>query len=124
MAEKLKRFINDRREKFRDVAARLGLQVSGDIEHFFDLAQSGSLVELQAAFKALRQRRDSAAHPEDLRTAWTPIMETLGVAEAVHNWPAERLLEYVPLREPAVGSTPASGGAAAGRTGFAGCAGE
>jgi len=92
IADKFSRFAAGRRDLFRALAARLGRSVSPDVERFFELAQHGSWEELEAAYQALQHRR--AAGAEDLRSVWGAIFETFGAAETVHEWPAERLLEY------------------------------
>ena len=61
---------------------------------FFELAAAGKWDELDAAFKALQSSRHSDSWPSELNPLWPPVLETFGVAEEAHNWPAQKLLDY------------------------------
>jgi hypothetical protein len=49
---------------------------------------------MNAAFKVLEARHRTDPRPSDLERIWRPIIEALGAAESVHDWPAQKLLDY------------------------------
>ncbi len=93
VAGKVTQFAQDRLRITRAMAERFNVAVAPDVERFFEAVAAGRWEELNAAFEALKQRRDSG-NGEDLRTLWGPILETLLIAECGHNWPAQKLLDY------------------------------
>jgi hypothetical protein len=75
------------------MAERYKVSVASDVERFFEAVAAGRWEELNADFKALRERRQSASG-QDLQTLWGPILETQLIAECGHDWPAQQLLDY------------------------------
>ncbi|SPE54933.1 conserved hypothetical protein [Verrucomicrobia bacterium] len=94
VAGKLDQFITNREAIMRGMAQRYHLEVAPDVERFFAAARAGRWEEITNAFATLVQRRKSGENCEDLHTLWGPILETFGVAESAHSWPAQRLLDY------------------------------
>jgi hypothetical protein len=90
---KVTRFAQDRLRITRAMAERFKVSVAPDVERFFEAVAAGRWEELNAAFKALKQRRESGS-ADDLRVLWGPILETLLIAECGHDWPAQALLDY------------------------------
>src|SRR5689334_6140908 len=88
VANKVSQFVQKRRETLYAIARRHNLEVPADMERFFDVAGSGNWEELEKTFKALQARRRSGDWPSELNPLWPVIMETFGVAEEAHNWPA------------------------------------
>ncbi len=93
VAGKVSRFAQDRLGIAHAMAERFKVGVAPDIERFFQLVAAGRWEELNAAFKALRERRESG-NGEDLRVLWGPILEGQLIAECAHDWPAQKLLDY------------------------------
>ncbi len=93
MAGKVTRFTEDRLRIARAMAERFKVSVAPDVERFFQAAAAGRWEEMNADFKALRERRQSG-NGEDLGTLWGPILETQLIAECAHDWPAQKLLDY------------------------------
>jgi hypothetical protein len=92
VAGKVTRFAENRLMVFRAMAQRFHLAVTPEVEQFFATAAAGNWPELTNRFQALlRQRRtgDTA-----LQTLWGPIVETFGVVQETHSWPAQELLDY------------------------------
>ena len=58
---------------------------------FFAAAEAGRWDELDALAKSLRDNREKHS---DLGKLWPAILETWCIAEAVHDWPAQKLLDY------------------------------
>jgi hypothetical protein len=93
VAGKATRFAQDRLRIAHAMAERFKVSVAPDVERFFQAVSAGHWDELNAAFEALKQRRESG-NAEDLGALWGPILETLLIAECAHNWPAQKLLDY------------------------------
>lgn len=93
VAGKVTQFAQDRLHVTRDMAKRFKVDVKPDVERFFQAVADGKWEELNAAFEALKQRRDGGG-AEDLGVLWGPILETLLIAECAHEWPAQKLLDY------------------------------
>jgi hypothetical protein len=87
-------FAESRRAIAETMAKRAKVQVTPEIEAFFAAVQAGRWEEITNRFEKLSQLRRSADAPEELRALWSPIMETFGVAETAHAWPAQKLLDY------------------------------
>jgi hypothetical protein len=94
VADKVSRFAGKRRDTARAMAKRLGLEMPAEVERFFDLAAAGRWDELHALFLSLKEERQQPGSPEALKSLWGPILETFGVAEVAHDWPAQKLLDY------------------------------
>ncbi len=73
------------------MAEKLGIKVTPQMEHFFDLAESGNFAEMKTLFDSLTTKRDPKSYPVELLA---PLKETFGVAEVTHDWPAQKLLDY------------------------------
>lgn len=93
VATKLSQFARNRREVLRAMAKRYGVEIPADVERFFETVETGKWDQIQAAFDGLMQQR-KAGNREDLKALWGPILETFGVAESTHLWPAQKLLDY------------------------------
>jgi len=94
VAGKLIQFGKNRRELVHALAKRFNVNVSDDVERFFDAVEGGRWEEIEAAFNALRGEHASQPRSDDLWAIWRPIQETWGVAREAHNWPAQKLLDY------------------------------
>jgi hypothetical protein len=66
------------------------------VEHFFDAVENSRWDDVDALFKLLKSRngRDGGSPSPDVAALWSPILETFGVAEQAHIWPAQELLDY------------------------------
>jgi hypothetical protein len=96
VAGKLLQFTRSRRELARAMARRKGVEVPGDVERFFDALESGNWQEIETQWTALakksRQYENSTDSPE-LDPVWNAVLDAYGVAEQVHEWPAQKLLD-------------------------------
>ena len=98
VAAKLTQFAQSRRGLVYALAKRHHEQVSSEVERFFDAVESGDWDRIEAAFKVINGA-DSSAGQSDKRppgTAhlWPAIIDAYGAAEQVHEWPAQKLLDY------------------------------
>jgi hypothetical protein len=93
VAGKVAQFTQDRLRIARAMAERFKVSVAPDVERFFQDAAAGRWDEMNADFKALRDRRQGG-NGEDLVAIWGPILETQLVSECVHDWPPQKLLDY------------------------------
>jgi hypothetical protein len=96
VAEKLARFARQRRDLARLLAEKLGDTVTPQMEQFFTAAETGDWEQLEALTKELFGRRmggegHGTAPPNALRQV---LLETRGVVEVAHKWPAAALLDY------------------------------
>ena len=76
------------------MAMHYKVEVPKDVERFFAAAEAGRWEELKELFGSLKKLRESSEGAEALRTLWPAIMETYGVAQTAHDWPAQKLLDY------------------------------
>ncbi len=99
VADKFLRFTRSRREVAREMARRKGVEVPDAVERFFDALESGNWSEINSQFASLskssRQYEDStSADSPRLDPVWCAVLDAYGVAEQVHEWPAQKLLDY------------------------------
>ncbi len=98
VARKLAQFAQSRRDLAQALARRHGVQVSPDVERFFAAVESGNWDNIEAAFKKINGGDSSAGHssgrPPGIENLWPAIIDAYGVAEQVHEWPAQQLLDY------------------------------
>lgn len=98
VAAKLARFARSRRQLAYALARRYHVQVPDDVNRFFVAVESGNWDESQACFKALNGGDASASQgggrPPGVNDLWSAIIDAYGVAEQVHLWPAQALLDY------------------------------
>ena len=94
VTNKLNQFARNRRELVHAMARRFKVEVPAEVEQFFDAVEAGRWDVMQALYEGLRERRMSESGAPELGKLWPAIMETLGVAEAVKKWPAQKLLDY------------------------------
>jgi tetratricopeptide (TPR) repeat protein len=94
VAAKVSRFAHSRLAIARAMAEQARIQLPPDVEQFFAAAEAGRWEELKGSFDALKQRRQSGGNGEEQWAMWPAIMETYGVAEVAHLWPAQKLLDY------------------------------
>jgi hypothetical protein len=93
VATKLSQFGRNRRDVMRGMAKRFKVEVRPDVERFFDAVEGGKWEEIEAAFQPMFEQK-KAGNRDDLTNIWGPILESYGVAEATHLWPAQKLLDY------------------------------
>jgi hypothetical protein len=98
VAVKLKAFSQLRRETMRAMAKHKNVAVPELVERFFDAVDSGDWAQIKAAFDAINGGEGNAGHgpkrTPEVQALWAPIIDTYGVAEQVHLWPAQKLLDY------------------------------
>jgi hypothetical protein len=74
------------------------VEVSADVEQFFSAVQTGNWDEIEAAFQKINGGDSSAGHadrrPAGVEPLWPAIVDAYGAAEQVHEWPAQKLLDY------------------------------
>ncbi len=95
---KLAKFAQSRRDLVYTLAGRHGVEVSDDVKRFFDAVESGNWDEIQASFKTINGDDSSAGHAAGrtpgVNEYWSAIIDAYGAAEQVHEWPAQKLLDY------------------------------
>src|SRR5262245_1056363 len=94
VTNKVNQFVRNRREVLRRWAEHLKIKVPPLYEQFFDVAETGNWDETHKAFESLLAGRKQGAWNEDMATLWPVILETDGVADVAHEWPAQQLLDY------------------------------
>jgi hypothetical protein len=95
---KLSQFARSRREYALALAQRHQVQLPAAVERFFAAVESGDWDAIEAAFQAINGGDASAGYSHtrspDLTYLWPAIIDAYGVAEQVHLWPAQKLLDY------------------------------
>jgi tetratricopeptide (TPR) repeat protein len=94
VAAKVQQFARARLAVVQAMAKHFKVDVPPEVDRFFAAAERGTWEEAKAAFEALDKLRKSDDSPESLRVLWAAILETWGVAEIAHDWPAGQLLDY------------------------------
>ena len=98
VARKLAEFARTRREFANALARRHNVQVSQEVERFFAAVESGNWKDIEATFQKINGGDSSAGHADkrapDVEKLWPAIIDAYGVAEQVHLWPAQKLLDY------------------------------
>jgi len=96
VSNKVAQFAGQRRDILERMARKLKQDVPDEVKRFFEAAEAGNWEELDSIFSALRDKRKTLEGPEaqNLARLWSPILDTYGVAEQAHNWPAQKLLDY------------------------------
>ena len=93
VTNKLSQFVRNRREVLQKMAEQFKVPVPAEYERLFDALDSGDWNQVTNVFESLNKLRSSNA-TEAMTTLWPVIMETYGVADIVHKWPAQQLLDY------------------------------
>lgn len=95
---KLAQFGRSRRALAYELAKRHNVVVPGDVERFFDAVESGNWVDIKAAFDKISAGEPNAGgsnkRSSEVSQLWPAIIDAYGVAEQVHLWPAQKLLDY------------------------------
>jgi hypothetical protein len=97
VTKKLGQFARSRRDYALRLAQRHGVQVTPEVEQFFATVESGNWDAIEIAFKKINGGDSSATsgnRPPDLVPLWPAIIDAYGAAEQVHEWPAQKLLDY------------------------------
>ena len=94
VTNKLNQFVRSRRELIHALARGYNAEVLPEMEQFFAAVEAGRWDEMDAIYKALRERREREEIPLSSVKLWPALLETLGVAEAVRDWPSQKLLDY------------------------------
>jgi hypothetical protein len=98
VAAKLKQFARSRRDIMRAMARQKNVTVPDAVERFFEAVESGDWTEIKTAFDAINGGKSNAGYEHtrspEVTQLWAPIIDAYGVAEQVHEWPAQKLLDY------------------------------
>lgn len=99
VAGKLAQFARSRREIVQALARRHNVDVPDDVERFFDAVEAGDWNAIKTRFEAFKRGDGSAAADSPgprpgIEPLWPAILEAYGAADAVHRWPAQKLLDY------------------------------
>ena len=98
VAGKLAQFGRSRRELARLLAERHKIQIPADVERFFQAVESGNWDAIKAAFDKISgaeaNASSSSKRSPEVNQLWPAIIDAYGVAEQVHLWPAQQLLDY------------------------------
>ncbi len=100
VSNKVSQFARSRHDIVEAIAKKFDLKVSADVERFFAAAEAGRFDELKALYENFNKLLHSDEPPEqvfspdEFRKFWPAMLETLGVAEVAHDWPAQKLLDY------------------------------
>ncbi|MBL9171968.1 MAG: hypothetical protein JNL10_00410 [Verrucomicrobiales bacterium] len=94
VAERLDRFVRGRWEVVQRLATSAGVPVPPEVVRFYELAEAGRWDEVDFLYAALVERREGEGDASGLTRFMPALLETLGVHEAVRDWPAQALLDY------------------------------
>src|SRR5439155_9893015 len=97
VAGKLVEFGRSRREILRALARLHNVAVPDEVERFFDAVEGGDWDEIKGSFDAFHRFdgvADAPGRRPGMEQLWPAILESFGVAESAHDWPAQKLLDY------------------------------
>jgi hypothetical protein len=97
VAQKLTQFARSRPEYALALARRHNVQMPPEVEQFFAAVETGNWDAIEAAFKKINGGDSSAGQavrPPGVAPLWPSIIDAYAVAEQVHEWPAQQLLDY------------------------------
>jgi hypothetical protein len=94
VAGKVSQFARGRWEIVQAIARHFKVDVPVEVDRFFDAMEAGRQEEADALFKAMSEEHNSTNAAPGLKQLWPAVMETYGIAEVAHDWPAQKLLEY------------------------------
>ena len=99
VAGKLVQFARTRREIVHGLARRARVQVPDEVERFFDAVEAGDWDEIKTRFDAFTRgdgsdQTEAPGRRPGMEPLWPAILEAYGAADAVHHWPARKLLDY------------------------------
>ena len=82
----------------RAMAKQKNVTIPDAVERFFDAVEGGDWNEIEIAMAAINGGKSNAGHEHtrspEVSALWAPIIDAYGVAEQVHLWPAQKLLDY------------------------------
>jgi hypothetical protein len=98
VGRKLAEFANSRRAYAQALATRRNVAVPSEVNDFFDAVESGNWEKIETSFKRINGGDSSAGHADErspaVQALWPAIIDAYGAAEQVHEWPAQKLLDY------------------------------
>ena len=94
VTNKVAQFARSRRQLARAMAAHFKKTFPDEFERFFDAAETGRYEEMDAIYQSLKKQREDGTDTAWFGPQWRALTETLGVAEAAHDWPPQKLLDY------------------------------
>jgi len=94
VTNKFAQFTRSRRELARRIARNHNIELLAEMEQFFNAAEAGRWDEMKALYESLSAKRKGESLDEKYLSVFPALLETLGVAEAVQEWPSQKLLDY------------------------------
>jgi hypothetical protein len=94
VAEKLSRFAQKRALIADAIAKSRGVTAPPDVARFFEAVQTGNWQQTTNLFASLENQVRNRSGELPFGAMWSAILETYGVAQQAHEWPAQRLLDY------------------------------
>ena len=94
VAGKVMQFARSRRDIALALAAKKNVEMPDWARRFFDAIEAGNWAEADALFKSMKEILNTNKRTDAQLAVWPAIVETYGVAEAAHDWPAQKLLDY------------------------------
>ena len=98
VADKVITFGASRRKIVFDIASHFEESVPEEVQRFFDAVAAGDWPEIDRLFQLMARRSgqydNSGPADPTLNHFWPAVLETYGVAEQVHNIPADELLKF------------------------------
>ncbi|MFO1461626.1 MAG: hypothetical protein U1G08_19760 [Verrucomicrobiota bacterium] len=94
VAERLGRFVLGRWDVVQSYANAARVVVPMEVTRFYELANAGYWEEAESLYSTLVERREREGDDSELTRFMPALLETLGVREAVRDWPAQALLDY------------------------------
>lgn len=94
VAEKVSQFARSRQDIVAAMAKHSDVAVPDEVNRYFAAVQAGRWEETTNLFASLQKLRNTENWPPGLEKLMPAIVETYGIAEATHKWPAQKLLDY------------------------------
>ena len=97
VSRKMLQFARSRRALARSMALKQGVTVPLEVEQFFEALESGNWPDIEARWIPLARQSgqyEKSTNSAPLNPVWSAVLDAYGVAEQVHEWPAQKLLDY------------------------------
>ena len=97
VARKVAQFGQKRRELIRAIAWRTGKEIPAEVEKFFEAIEMGDWEQIDDVWTSMSKRSaqyEGSTHAPELDPFWPTVLDVYLTAEAAHNWPAQKLLNY------------------------------
>ncbi|HKQ40254.1 MAG TPA: tetratricopeptide repeat protein [Verrucomicrobiae bacterium] len=94
VAGKVTQFARSRREIAFGLARKHQVEISAEVERFFDAVEAGNWDEVETLFTSIMAKHQGEPSVKEVDEVWPAVLDAYGAAQQAHEWPAQKLLDY------------------------------